>query len=108
MGDIELPVIKGSLSSWGNLTSALANALEELQCGGGVFKPSKLFDKLCTKCPQFTGGDQHDAHELLRQLLESVRSEDLKRYQRVILENLGYKHQDINSVSEELRQKCKI
>ncbi|KAM8720357.1 hypothetical protein ACLKA7_006408 [Drosophila subpalustris] len=107
-GDIELPVIKGSLSSWGNLTSALANALEELQCGGGVFKPSKLFDKLCAKCPQFTGGDQHDSHELLRQLLESVRAEDLKRYQRVILENLGYKHQDINSVSEELRQKCKI
>ncbi|XP_034489855.1 ubiquitin carboxyl-terminal hydrolase 16 isoform X2 [Drosophila innubila] len=107
-GDIELPVIKGSLSSWGNLTSALANALEELQSGGGVFKPSKLFDKLCTKCPQFTGGDQHDSHELLRQLLESVRSEDLKRYQRVILENLGYKHQDINSVSEELRQKCKM
>ncbi|XP_030564447.1 ubiquitin carboxyl-terminal hydrolase 16 isoform X1 [Drosophila novamexicana] len=107
-GDIELPMIKGTLSSWGNLTAALANALEELQSGGGVFTPSKLFDKLCAKCPQFTGGDQHDAHELLRQLLESVRSEDLKRYQRVILQNLGYKDQDINSVSEELRQKCKI
>ncbi|KAH8416530.1 hypothetical protein KR222_007785 [Zaprionus bogoriensis] len=107
-GDIELPMIKGTLSTWGNLTAALANALEELQSGGGVFTPNKLFDKLCAKCPQFTGGDQHDAHELLRQLLESVRSEDLKRYQRVILQNLGYKDQDINSVSEELRQKCKI
>ncbi|XP_017963062.1 ubiquitin carboxyl-terminal hydrolase 45 [Drosophila navojoa] len=107
-GDVELPMIKGTLSSWGNLTSALANALEELQSGGSVFTPSKLFDKLCAKCPQFTGGDQHDAHELLRQLLESVRSEDLKRYQRVILQNLGYKDQDISSVSEELRQKCKI
>ncbi|XP_017064715.1 ubiquitin carboxyl-terminal hydrolase 16 [Drosophila eugracilis] len=107
-GDIELPMIKGTLSSWGGLTAALANALEELQAGGGVFTPSKLFDKLCTKCPQFTGGDQHDAHELLRQLLESVRNEDLKRYQRVILENLGYKDQGINSVSEEMRQKCKI
>ncbi|KRG06921.1 ubiquitin carboxyl-terminal hydrolase 45 isoform X2 [Drosophila mojavensis] len=107
-GDVELPMIRGTLCSWGNLTSALANALEELQSGGGVFTPSKLFDKLCAKCPQFTGGDQHDAHELLRQLLESVRSEDLKRYQRVILQNLGYKDQDISSVSEELRQKCKI
>ncbi|EDV95278.1 ubiquitin carboxyl-terminal hydrolase 45 [Drosophila grimshawi] len=107
-GDIELPTIRGTLSSWGNLTAALANALEELQSGGGVYTPSKLFDKLCAKCPQFTGGDQHDAHELLRQLLESVRAEDLKRYQRVILQNLGYKDQDINSVSEELRQKCKI
>ncbi|XP_017024269.1 ubiquitin carboxyl-terminal hydrolase 16/45 isoform X2 [Drosophila kikkawai] len=107
-GDIELPKIEGKLSSWGPLTAALANALEELQAGGSVFTPSKLFDKLCTKCPQFTGGDQHDAHELLRQLLESVRNEDLKRYQRVILQNLGYKDQDINSVSEEMRQKCKI
>ncbi|KAH8357960.1 hypothetical protein KR200_007226 [Drosophila serrata] len=107
-GDITLPKIEGKLSSWGPLTAALAHALEELQAGGSVFTPSKLFDRLCTKCPQFTGGDQHDAHELLRQLLESVRNEDLKRYQRVILQNLGYKDQDINSVSEELRQKCKI
>ncbi|XP_017054947.1 ubiquitin carboxyl-terminal hydrolase 16 [Drosophila ficusphila] len=107
-GDIELPMIKGTLSSWGGLTAALSNALEELQAGGSVFTPSKLFDKLCMKCPQFTGGDQHDAHELLRQLLESVRNEDLKRYQRVILQNLGYKDQDINSVSEEMRQKCKM
>ncbi|XP_004524965.1 ubiquitin carboxyl-terminal hydrolase 45 [Ceratitis capitata] len=106
--DVHLPMIKGTLSSWGGLTAALAQALEELQSGGGVFTPSKLFDKLCTKCPQFRGGDQHDSHELLRHLLESVRSEDLKRYQRVILTNLGYKDQDINSVSEEMRQKCKI
>ncbi|XP_037938167.1 ubiquitin carboxyl-terminal hydrolase 45 isoform X2 [Teleopsis dalmanni] len=106
--DMKLPPIKGTLSVWGGLTSALANALEELQSGGGVFTPVKLFDKLCTKCPQFRGGDQHDSHELLRQLLESVRSEDLKRYQRVILQNLGYKDKDINSVSEEMRQKCKI
>ncbi|BFG03030.1 ubiquitin carboxyl-terminal hydrolase 16 [Drosophila madeirensis] len=107
-GPTELPIIRGTLSSWGGLTSALANALEELQAGGGVFTPSKLFDRLCAKCPQFTGGEQHDAHELLRQLLESVRNEDLKRYQRVILQNLGYKDQDIHSVSEEMRQKCKM
>ncbi|XP_026847052.1 ubiquitin carboxyl-terminal hydrolase 45 isoform X2 [Drosophila persimilis] len=107
-GSTELPIIRGTLSSWGSLTSALVNALEELQVGGGVFTPRKLFDKLCAKCPQFTGGDQHDAHELLRQLLESVRNEDLKRYQRVILQNLGYKDQDIQNVSEEMRRKCKI
>ncbi|XP_073829445.1 ubiquitin specific protease 16/45 [Musca autumnalis] len=106
--ELKLPPIKGTLSAWGGLTSALANALEELQSGGGVFNPSKLFDKLCAKCPQFQGGDQHDSHELLRHLLESVRSEDLKRYQRVILQNLGYKDQDIKSVSEDMKRKCKI
>uniref|UniRef100_T1PDR8 ubiquitinyl hydrolase 1 n=2 Tax=Musca domestica TaxID=7370 RepID=T1PDR8_MUSDO len=105
---LKLPPIKGTLSAWGGLTSALANTLEELQSGGGVFNPSKLFAKLCAKCPQFEGGDQHDSHELLRHLLESVRSEDLKRYQRVILHNLGYKDQDIKSVSEDMKRKCKI
>ncbi|XP_075154530.1 ubiquitin specific protease 16/45 isoform X2 [Haematobia irritans] len=105
---LNLPPIKGTLSAWGGLTSALAQTLEELQSGGGVFNPGKLFDKLCAKCPQFQGGDQHDSHELLRHLLESVRAEDLKRYQRVILHNLGYKDQDIKSVSEDMKKKCKI
>lgn len=106
--DVELPPIKGVLSSWGGLTSALAQALEELQSGGGVFNPSKVFDKLCAKCPQFCGGDQHDSHELLRHLLESVRSDDLKRYQKVILQNIGYYDQDTNNVTEEIKKKCKI
>lgn len=75
----DLPPIKGCLSSWGNLTQALAETLQELQSGGGVYTPSKLLNKLTSKCPQFAGGDQHDSHELLRQLLESVRSEDLQR-----------------------------
>lgn len=36
-----------------------------------------------------------------------LSSEDLKRYQRVILQNLGYKDQDINTVSDDMKQKCK-
>lgn len=108
-GDVELPPIKGVLSSWGGLTSALAQTLEELQSGGGVYNPSKLFDKLCAKCPQFCGGDQHDSHELLRHLLESVRSDDLRRYQKVILQNIGYYDQDTNNANEEImKKKCKI
>ncbi|XP_004529815.1 ubiquitin carboxyl-terminal hydrolase 16 [Ceratitis capitata] len=106
--DVHLPMIKGTLSPWGGLTAALAQALEELQSGGGVFSPSKLFNKLCTKCPQFSGGYQHDSHELLRHLLESVRSEDVNRYQRVILTSLGYKDKDVNRLSDKMRQKCKI
>ncbi|KAL5278482.1 USP16 family protein [Megaselia abdita] len=104
----DLPPIKGCLSSWGNLTQALAETLQELQSGGGVFTPSKLLNKLTSKCPQFAGGDQHDSHELLRQLLESVRSEDLQRYQKVILQNVGYKNQDINSVEDDIRKKCRM
>lgn len=54
-----------------------------------VYSPSELLKKLVQRMPQFGGGDQHDAHELLRHLLEAVREEDLRRYQTVILEKLG-------------------
>lgn len=64
----------------------IANKLNYL---GGVFTPHKLLGQLTSKWPQFGGGDQHDSHELLRHLLESVRSEDLRRYQSVILNYLG-------------------
>lgn len=35
--DLELPPIKGTLNSWGSLTSSLAQALEELQLNGNQF-----------------------------------------------------------------------
>lgn len=71
--EIELPPISGNLKSWGPLTAALAEALEELQKSGGVYNPRKLFSNLTNIWPQFDGGDQHDSHELLRHLLESVK-----------------------------------
>ena len=69
----------------------MSETLEELQTvSGGVYTPNKLLHQLIMKWPQFGGGDQHDSHELLRHLLESVRSDDLRRYQAVILNCLGY------------------
>lgn len=71
--EVNLEPISGKLKSWGPLTSALAEALEELQSGGGVYNPRKLFSQFTKMFPQFGGGDQHDSHELLRHLLESVK-----------------------------------
>lgn len=71
--EVELEPISGKLKTWGPLTSALAAALEELQTDGGVYNPRKLFSALTKILPQFSGGDQHDSHELLRHLLESVK-----------------------------------
>lgn len=71
--ETDLHPISGTLSTWGPLTAALAETLEELQKSGGVFNPRKIFSQLTTKWPQFDGGDQHDSHELLRHLLESVK-----------------------------------
>lgn len=71
--EVELAPISGKLKSWGPLTITLAEALGELQSGGGVYNPRKLFTALTKLVPQFAGGDQHDSHELLRHLLESVK-----------------------------------
>lgn len=68
-----LPPIKGKLLAWNALTKVLAETLEELQKSGGVYNPRPLFNQLTKKWPQFDGGDQHDSHELLRHLLESVK-----------------------------------
>lgn len=68
-----LPSIGGKLGPRSGLTSELADTLEELQKSGCVYNPRALFQSLTNKCPQFSGGDQHDSHELLRHLLESVR-----------------------------------
>lgn len=106
--EIELPNIKGELKEWGQFTESLAEALEELQTkSGGVYTPRTLLKQFTAKWPQFAGGDQHDSHEALRHLLESVRSEDLRRFQLVILKELGYSHKS-NPTDVENEQKVKI
>ncbi|KAM3959632.1 LOW QUALITY PROTEIN: ubiquitin specific protease 16/45 [Aphomia sociella] len=108
--ELELPPITGQLAEWGNLTRTLAETLAELQTAeGGVYNPRKLLSALVNKLPQFDGGDQHDAHELLRHLLEAVRSEDLRRYQSVILSSLGMNSKvDPAKVDGEVKQKVKF
>uniref|UniRef100_A0A2M4AHM9 Putative ubiquitin carboxyl-terminal hydrolase 45 isoform x2 n=1 Tax=Anopheles triannulatus TaxID=58253 RepID=A0A2M4AHM9_9DIPT len=88
--DTILSPIEGELDTWRSLTDALATLLAEMTSGAdGVLTPKRLLHELTSKWPQFDGGDQHDSHELLRHLLESVRTDDLRRYQVLILQSLG-------------------
>jgi len=107
--EIFLKAINGVLNSWGPLTKVLAETLEALQLGtGGVYNPSSLLRNLSQKWPQFGNGDQQDSHELLRHLLESVRCEDLRRYQSIILKLLGYSSKvDPANVEEAMKSKIK-
>ncbi|KAL1188764.1 Ubiquitin carboxyl-terminal hydrolase 2 [Cardamine amara subsp. amara] len=41
-----------------------------------VINPRVFFGSFCTKAPQFRGYDQHDSHELLRCLLDSLSTEE--------------------------------
>uniref|UniRef100_A0A2S2QG19 ubiquitinyl hydrolase 1 n=1 Tax=Sipha flava TaxID=143950 RepID=A0A2S2QG19_9HEMI len=75
---------------WSPLTENLCTTLQEITNGrDSTFTPSALLDSLRKKCKMFIGYSQHDSHELLRHLLDSVRDDDLKRYQKTILHHCG-------------------
>ncbi|KAE9555060.1 hypothetical protein FO519_001721 [Halicephalobus sp. NKZ332] len=46
--------------------------------------PSSLFGAISMKAPRFRGWQQQDAHELLRYLLDGIRTEECKRFQEGI------------------------
>uniref|UniRef100_A0A182YRD4 Ubiquitin carboxyl-terminal hydrolase n=1 Tax=Anopheles stephensi TaxID=30069 RepID=A0A182YRD4_ANOST len=105
--EMAVPPIDGELFSWRSLTEALTELLSELNANAQEpLSPNRLLQELTSKWPQFDGGDQHDSHELLRHLLESVRTDDLRRYQSVILQNLGLEtrqqHQNVDKTQKAL------
>ncbi|XP_051173797.1 ubiquitin carboxyl-terminal hydrolase 45 [Leptopilina boulardi] len=88
--EISLPPIEGVLDKECPLTQVLQKTLTDMQNSNSEpYKPSELLNILRKKSSQCMDGGQHDAHELLRHLLEHVRSEDLRRYQQIILKNLN-------------------
>lgn len=107
---VDLPPISGNLVCWSSLTATLSETIDELGSGSGsVHNPRKLLNQLTNKWPQFGDGDQHDSHELLRHLLESVRNEDLRRYQTLILHALGYNTKvDPQKVQGDVKKKIKF
>ncbi|XP_003241597.1 ubiquitin carboxyl-terminal hydrolase 16 isoform X1 [Acyrthosiphon pisum] len=75
---------------WSSLTENLYTTLQEITNEReSTFTPSALLDSLRKKCKMFIGYSQHDSHELLRHLLDSVRDDDLKRYKKTIVHHYG-------------------
>ena len=67
------------LGTGGKLATAYAELMKEVWLGKDqVLKPSKFKHQLSTFAPQFSGGYQHDAQELLAFLLDGIH-EDLNR-----------------------------
>ncbi|XP_039275476.1 ubiquitin carboxyl-terminal hydrolase 16 [Nilaparvata lugens] len=114
--------ITGTLEKGGEKNTPVSGALLKLisemvsseEGGGGgssdvrgrqhVVVPRALMTELGKKCPQLMDGDQHDSHELLRQLLDVVFNEDLKRYRGIILDKYGLRKAQPGEVSEEKRK----
>ena len=82
-----------TLAEGGTLSNALLAFLKDMQSTGGkvTVTPSHLFGQVCKKTPRFKGFQQQDSHELLRCLLDGMKTEEVKRSQLAILKafNMG-------------------
>jgi ubiquitin carboxyl-terminal hydrolase 16/45 len=81
------PPLEGTLGPWGQLTEALADTLAEMQDPGGsaVVTPRRLLSLISQRAPHLGQGDQQDSQELLRHLMEGVRTEELRVGRIIIL-----------------------
>ena len=101
------------------LTLTLASFLKDMHCPAMVagnskrkqasITPSSLFNQISKRSPQFRGFQQQDAHELLRHLLDGVRTEEITRRRHAIM-NHFYLPVKTNptEVDPKLKRKLKI
>lgn len=89
----------------GQLTRHLLEIIQKMNSSNTCQNPSLLFGSVCKKVPLFKGFQQQDSHELLRNLLDAVKSEELKRRQSAILEY--FKVTKSNSLDETTKTKIK-
>ena len=65
--------------------------------------------QISKRSPQFRGFQQHDAQELLRHLVEGLRSEETKRQKLAILKHFGFTEKtDPKSVPAAVRKKLQV
>ncbi|KAK3907314.1 Ubiquitin carboxyl-terminal hydrolase 16 [Frankliniella fusca] len=108
--NFEAPSVQGQLGDSGPLTCALLSTLLDLRSPdlhADTIRPQKLLKQVQDSFSQFRGNEQHDAHELLRHLLEGVRSDDLKRFQRVILKQHGILRKS-DAVDDHVKKRMKL
>ncbi|BES92394.1 ubiquitin carboxyl-terminal hydrolase [Nesidiocoris tenuis] len=81
--------LEGCLEEWDPMTECLYETLQSLLTPGPPLTPSRFLGFVRKKHPQFEGHDQHDAHELLRHTLDTIKMNDLRRYRRLMLNKVG-------------------
>lgn len=87
---IDLSPIEIVLPEAGPLTQTMIAFLQEMNNSTGrasTVNPSPLFTQICKKAQRFRGFQQQDSHELLRYLLDNMRTEEIKRGQAGILKH---------------------
>ena len=79
------------LNEPGGVMLALAALFKDMKTSGKNIpvNPGQLFGLVCKRSPQFRGMEQQDAHELLRHLMDALRTEEVKRQKTAILKYFG-------------------
>uniref|UniRef100_A0A915Q7X2 ubiquitinyl hydrolase 1 n=1 Tax=Setaria digitata TaxID=48799 RepID=A0A915Q7X2_9BILA len=81
---VQVPHVYLSLDSFdGPLNNIFATFIRDFKAGLAV-NPSSLFSEIARKAPRFRGWAQQDAHELLRYLMDGLRTEEINRYKESI------------------------
>uniref|UniRef100_A0A1I7VK61 ubiquitinyl hydrolase 1 n=1 Tax=Loa loa TaxID=7209 RepID=A0A1I7VK61_LOALO len=81
---VQVPHVYLSLASFdGPLNNIFANFIRDFKAGLAIH-PSSLFSEIARKAPRFRGWAQQDAHELLRYLMDGLRTEEINRYKESI------------------------
>ncbi|KAK3098342.1 hypothetical protein FSP39_018619 [Pinctada imbricata] len=107
----DLPSIDIVLPEAGMLTQSLINFLQEMNnytTKSSTVNPGALFGQICKKNQRFRGFQQQDSHELLRYLMDNMRTEEIKRGQTGILKHFKLS-ENVNpkKVDETTRTKIK-
>ena len=96
------------LNEPGGVTLALAALFKDMKTSGKNIpvNPGQLFGLVCKRSPQFRGMEQQDAHELLRHLMDALRTEEVKRQKTAILKYFGLTEKtDPKTVNDNLKRK---
>jgi ubiquitin carboxyl-terminal hydrolase 16/45 len=87
----------------GSLTESLTEFIITMNNGSskgkkeGTINPAAMLDEICNKAPRFKGYQQHDSHELLRELLDALENEERKQVQEILLVHFGIYAYDFTS-----------
>ncbi|XP_041067467.1 ubiquitin carboxyl-terminal hydrolase 16 isoform X1 [Carcharodon carcharias] len=91
----------------GPLSSAMRQFLLDFQdTRKNVLTPKELFTQVCKKAVRFKGFQQQDSQELLRYLLDGMRTEEIKRIGTGISKALNYSSETVEN--EESRKTMKV
>ena len=99
------------LAEGGPLVASLSAFFKEMASSTktGIFSPGHLFSQVAKQAPKFRGMQQQDSHELLRYLMDGLRSEEQKRQKSAILKNFGLTEKtDPKEVARSLKRKLQV